>query len=1003
MRIIVPALVGIVLQGGVSVAQVPDAPVTLSLPAQLLRDALNGFARQTGLQVIYAADDVGPALRAPDLEGEFTPEQALKRLLDNTGLTYEVLNARTIVISDASTVTSPGLRGTHRVDKRGAIRLAQFESHSATRVHESARQSFTDADAREAGTQSRMSAELEEIVVTGTHIRGAEPAGAKVMVLSREAIMESGYGRLEDVLANLPQNFKGTGEEASSQLSGNVSGGAEIQLRGLGVGTTLTLVNGIRLPAGGSTGGFTDISSLPIAAIERVEILADGASALYGSDAIGGVVNIILRDDFEGGESRLRYATAGGEGNEIQISQVLGHKGASVSVMGGYQYYLRNHVPADSREYTARNRDMSAYGGTDFRQDFQFAGNPGTVIDLNTLQPYAIPAGQDGTSLQPGDFVPGRVNYTDFVNGADFLPQQELHAFFGTMSYDIDERWNVFASGRYSVRDMEALNGPLAAELLVPSSNAFFVSPFGNTDPLFVLYDFAGDVGPSTVNAATHTYAATVGVTGQITDRFQLRLTGSYGHENSRTRVVSINTSDEQTAAKLAAALADSNPTTALNVFGSGGANDPDLVRSFLSTNLFQGISDIWSVGALTDGPIAHLPGGPVRVAVGADYRGERLQSVRSPDDAGDDRSVGALFAELSVPLVGADNELTGVHRLEMSVAGRYEKYSDFGTTLDPKVGLTFMPNRWTKLRSTWGTSFRAPTFDSSSEALSSPVLVSTVDRDPQSPTGRSRVLRLHGANPDLKEETATVWSAGVDLQIPAVESLTFSVTYFDIEYQDKIESGTASLATAEVWGELITRAPLEEQTDALCGDDKYAVFGPCTGTFAAILDYRPNNIAVVATRGIDFEVSHASITRFGEWSYGIGGTYTLDYEQAITETSPVLDLLDTVDHPLALRVRGSLGWSHRGMSAGLGVRYTGSYDDPAAQRIVGSWTTLDVNVGYTFPQSSGWLHGAGLSLIATNVLDELPPFVDTVRGYDPANASLLGRLVSLQLTKSWQ
>jgi len=131
--------------------------------------------------------------------------------------------------------------------------------------------------------------------VTGSHIRGVETAGSKLIVIGRDQIDASGYGRVEDVLATVTQNFNRANGAVQEPGFFNLNHGAEVQLRGLGVGTTLTLVNGQRQGASGWQGSFTDVSTIPVSAIERIEILPEGTAALYGSDAIGGVVNIILR------------------------------------------------------------------------------------------------------------------------------------------------------------------------------------------------------------------------------------------------------------------------------------------------------------------------------------------------------------------------------------------------------------------------------------------------------------------------------------------------------------------------------------------------------------------------------------------------------------------------------------------------------------------------------------------------------------------------------------
>ncbi|TLZ25912.1 MAG: hypothetical protein E6K25_14675 [Gammaproteobacteria bacterium] len=180
---------------------------------------------------------------------------------------------------------------------------------------------FAQSEAAESsGSKTEDVSNLEEIVVTGSHIRGAEVAGSKVILISREQIDASGYGRVEDVLATVTQNFNRANAAVTEAVSepglSNLNHGAEVQLRGLGVGTTLTLVNGQRQGASGYQGTFTDVSTIPVSAIERIEILPEGTAALYGSDAIGGVVNIILRRNFEGVEARVRGSATDSDATE---------------------------------------------------------------------------------------------------------------------------------------------------------------------------------------------------------------------------------------------------------------------------------------------------------------------------------------------------------------------------------------------------------------------------------------------------------------------------------------------------------------------------------------------------------------------------------------------------------------------------------------------------------------------------------------------------------------
>src|SRR5256714_3505737 len=278
---------------------------------------------------------------------------------------------------------------------------------------------FAQSEAAESsGSKTEDVSNLEEIVVTGSHIRGAEVAGSKVILISREQIDASGYGRVEDVLATVTQNFNranaAVGEPEHAFF--NLNHGAEVQLRGLGFGTTLTLVNGQRQGASGYQGTFTDVSPIPVSAIERIEILPEGTAALYGSDAIGGVVNIILRRNFEGVEARVRGSTTGSEATERSAALLVGHVGSRGNVLAGFQFNDSDALRCSERAYCAANADFRRFGGTDLRG---FASNPGTILDPLIA---AIPHGQDGTQLPAPHLIPGTANYTNNEAAKELLP-----------------------------------------------------------------------------------------------------------------------------------------------------------------------------------------------------------------------------------------------------------------------------------------------------------------------------------------------------------------------------------------------------------------------------------------------------------------------------------------------------------------------------------------------------------------------------------------------------
>jgi iron complex outermembrane receptor protein len=266
-------------------------------------------------------------------------------------------------------------------------------------------------------------------------------------------------------------------------------------------------------------------------------------------------------------------------------------------------------------------------------------------------------------------------------------------------------------------------------------------------------------------------------------------------------------------------------------------------------------------------------------------------------------------------------------------------------------------------------------------------------------------VLTRSGIVPDLQEETAEVWTAGLD--IAQLAGLSLSLTYFDIAYQDKIQVGVNPPASALTLESLyagtgiIIRNPTPAQIAELCNQPGVTV--NCGQTFGAIVDLRLRNVAVVDVSGVDLTAGYSFGTRLGTLNVGVGGTYTFNYEEAVTKVAQPVDFIDTMGRPLALRLRGTVGWAFKGWNANAAVSYADDYEfSPTISTKVDSWTTVDLSAGYDFESSSGWMTGLRAQLAATNVFDKQPPFIDQYVGYDSANGSLMGRTVSIQVVKQW-
>lgn len=993
-----------------------ERQVSLTIETDTLASALDKWAQQSGFQIFVQDWEGAKKLPARSLKGTFTAQDALEQLLSGTSLTYTWISDKAVSIRKKTAQTVPTALQRTSLDGEQGVAVAKFsgdDGEGASGIEGEARKSGEGA--RSADERLRTQA-LEEVLVTGSHIRGRGPVGSHLRTIERRQIESSGYATAKDLLQTVSQNFAPNDAELNGG-SGNFTRGTGVNLRGLGPGATLTLVNGRRQPTGGE-GSFVDVSSIPVSAIERIEIVSDGASAIYGSDAVGGVVNIVLRNSFSGAESRGRYASADGGSDEIVLSQLVGGGWETGTALAGYQYYHRSALRAIDRNYAASG-DKTRFGGTDLRLGSPFS-SPGNILDASFQPTYAIPRGQDGTSLTSGDFIAGTRNLFSPLAYSDLLPQNEMHSAYFSLSQHVGERAEVFMDGRYSRRSAETVLPPSSQNqlLFVPESNAFFVDPAG-TLPLFgatiVAYNPVADFGVPKFDGTTETWTAAVGEKYAVGQSWQLTAALSYGRERTHSETVG-----ELDPAALDAALADSDPTTAFNPFGDGSHTNPATLDGIrLPPHEFAYGSAVTSVSVVADGTLFEIASGAVKAAVGSEYRSESLDSAfrdessfQSPGTL--DRRVSSAYAEVTVPLWrSAHSDSDG---LQASVAGRYERYSDFGSSFNPQVGVQFAPTRSISFSAKWGTSFRAPTLIELDEIPSSNVEILS---DPLSVdgSGSTTFLTRIGNNASLKEETADIWSAGVEFTPESISGLSAAVYYHSIDYTDRVDNPqfTSGLFLGDIflldpmWNGtgVIDRSPTEAEIEQLCNTVPASFGGAAacaTNHPTAILDLRPINLASVRTDGVDFNVDQEVATSLGQFRFGVDGTYTLSYRKQVTDSAPVLDVLDTVSNPLRLRLRGTVSWNRGPLTLDAAVNYVGSYEQVSAvqTRSVSAWTTIDLGFGIRFETGVWLMDDTEVALRAVNVFDESPPFVNTSFGFDSSNASPLGRLISLNVQKSW-
>ncbi len=968
---------------GLGDARANDPVAHFNLPSEPLPQALIDFYDQSGIKPGFAPTPQMEQAKSNPVAGVMTSSAALALLLQGTGYTFR-------------------LYADNSFDVMPAAPPSDTHPPAASRPVASPPPRSASVEAGQGG--------LEQVDVTGSLIPGVQDAVAPVMVLRQQQLAMASFPTVQDALYSLPMiSLNGPREDLG--IDANYQYGAGLDLRGLGVGATLVLVNGQRQPLSGLNGDFVDVSTIPWSAVKRIEVLPDGASALYGSDAVAGVINIIMRDDFQGAETQVRYGTAIGGLRDAMVSQLWGTRWGGGHAMLAYQYSDTTPLAAAQRPYAA-NADKTPYGGGDYDS---YYNDPGNILNPETLLPiYGAPAAQHGEQLTAAALLP-TLNLQNQFAQEQIFPQVRAHELYATAAQDLDSRVQLFVQGRFAQRDTLQDTFPDTQVLAVPPSNPFYVNPFGSEPYALVAYSFASDFGPITFAARTEVYTATAGTNLQFGDTWQATVSESYGRQSLRSDEYDVADPDA-----LASSLADPDPATAFDPFGP---NNPQTLAAIERDYPLHMTSSIESTRAVADGSLFRMPAGDAKLAVGFERREEALfhdvadpiSSVEQTVPERYSRHIAALFSQLALPLIGNPANSRAAPRLELSVAGRYEHYSDFGGTFNPTVRMQWVPARIVKLRASWGRSFRAPTldnlYDTAGDAAGLIVL-----SDPRSSTGRSLVLVEQGSNPNLKQETAKTWTAGFDLAPDFLTGSTLSLTYYSIDYENRIaqpgaDNPLAILVDEAEWAPVITRNPSSAQIAAICNSPDYQGSVPAclASSPAAIIDGRLANLATTRTTGLDLEAHDSLRSAWGGFDIGVTANYVFKFDQAVTDTSPAMNIVNTAANPLALRLRGMIGWSREGPGSpgpglDLAINYTGGYDNPGSTLVptVSPWTTVDARAFYRARPGAGWLSGMEISLNAVNVFNHDPPFVDDQFGYDVYNVQALGRVVSADITKRW-
>jgi outer membrane receptor protein involved in Fe transport len=808
---------------------------------------------------------------------------------------------------------------------------------------------------------------VERIEITGSHIKRTDMEGPSPLTsLSAEDIANSGVTDLIGLFTKLPMAGQGTFSTQGNSSDNTSNGGSSVSLRGLGADSTLILVNGRRVSvspfANNIDTAFVDINNIPLAAIKRVDILKDGASATYGSDAVAGVINIVLRDDVEGAELSAKFGdTADGGGEEKSISLVWGNSTEKSSHTFALDYFDREEILYADRDYSKSANQSALRPNDPFATDFRSSsGFPGTIAlkDDSTIR---MPDTFGNDVCAPEDIIGNLCGY-DYAPVMTSVPATERASFIYMGKYEINDNLRGFAelNGQHSKTTIRGAGSPSFNELFMSGDN--INHPFADMpDHAFYQQDLTMrrrmlDIGNREKRVTSDYYRSIIGLQGEIKD-WSWEIAYNYIKSESTERGVNGFPNSRRTQEAIDSGL--------WNPF-EPSSNSQEALDFIETTTTRIGKSTSKSFDGKISGSVMEMEHGELGLAVGVEYREESISD--NPDDqflrgevfgteatqANGKRDNTSIFAELAIPVLDT---------LEVQVAVRHEDYSDFGTTTDPKVAFIWQPTESLSLRGSYGTAFRAPSLHQIGlgNTDESPTLVDSVrcaavglDCDPKEYTA------VLSGNDDLGPEESKSYNLGLIYEV--ADNLDFSIDYYDYDIENVITKDTQfKFSTLGNDPTVVERLP-----STIAGDP---------GEVVRIFD-QYENIGNITTSGLDIEANYGLDTDMGEFKFTYVVNYVLSYEDARpnADGSMRIDTQEGDFEQPEVRWTFNTAWVQGDWNASMAINYIGAFKQDAAVATEGmgdvdSWTTVDTTVNYI------GIENTTLSLGATNLFNEEPPF----------------------------
>ena len=813
---------------------------------------------------------------------------------------------------------------------------------------------------------------LDKVEVTGSRIKRTDVETSQpVFSLTREDIQAQGLTSIGDVIQNLTSN--GTALNTTYNNGGN--GETRVSLRNLGSNRTLVLVNGRRWVAGTGLGGATDLNTIPTAAVERIEVLKDGASAIYGSDAIAGVVNVILRTDFDGAEANAYYGQfSQGDGAKESYDITIGSSGERFSAMFGAGYVKEDPVMAGDREISA----VPVFG-TGVAFGSTTTPNGRFALCSGTFSPGACSVGETRPNGTAGQFTyePGSTpaNWRNFSVANDiynFAPDnylvtpQERKSIFGQASFDITDNVRFTTTATYNNRRSEQLlaampivlgTGPGAgvqARTISISPNSIY-NPFGQT--VSRIQRRAVETGGRSFNQNVDTFGFVGALEGnfEFADRyFSWDVGYSYGRNdqndttNGLFNILALRNAlgpsfrDAAGVARCGTVGNVIEGCVPLNLLGGVGSITPDMLAysTFVAHDEYQYTMKQWF--ANLSGEIVELPGGMLAFAAGLEHRSESGYDspdalINSGNTTGNARTATAgsykldeAYLELSAPLL---RDVFLARELELSLATRYSDYDTFGDTLNSKFGFKWKPIEDLLVRGSWAEGFRAPSI---SELYSGVADSFASISDPCSTTfgGRYNVLTAEqrarctaqgvpAGGYDQGNSQIRISVGGNPNLLPETSTsktlgLVWSPSFisgFDVSldwWNITIENGIITRS-----GQFILDSCIEEGNPLACSLYTRSSTGAIDNLLSSGL-----NSAEIEAEGYDLTLNYRlPDTRFGSFSFSWDNTYYSSYEEDRNGDNLVGEYFDGSNN---WRIRSNLlaRWEQGDWGATYAARY---------------------------------------------------------------------------------